>query len=490
MAAMNLLPPVRDEGRDERELWDARLEANRPWFLDWHGETADDSFWTSRKIAYDSITVPTFGICGWYDAYTEPTLEVFRAVQGPRRVLVGPWKHALPDVSPLVPTGGIHEMDRWWDRWLKDVPNGVDDEPPITIYVMGEETWRHETEWPPARTERRRLFTARGHQLAAEPDPNAGSDTYPYDARVGIGSIGYNGHRTELPIPDDQSADDHRSLAYTGAPLPEPLELTGAPRASLLVSADAAECMVVVKLCAVAPTGRSRVISQGNANPSRHDAHAQLRPLSEGELRRVTIPMHPTSTRLEAGERLRLCIAGADFPELWPTPELYTLSLHRGADGSWIELPVVPSPAEPLPRPQLGPPVIDLNPAPSLVTSVREDVVHEHLGARVVAFETRRRTTDQIDSNTTLSGTHHAIVSTDADRPWATNLRVESSFEVVRRLGVVRVRVESILDWFTVQAQAQVTLDGQTVFQRTWRKSLRPGTRMLEHRRLDSGEEA
>ena len=481
MAAMNLLPPVREDGRGHRELWQARLEANRPWFLDWHGEPPDEGFWTARRIPYGSITVPTFGICGWYDAYTEPTLEVFRAVQGPRRVLVGPWKHALPDVSPLVPTGGVEEMDRWWDRWLKDDENGVEDDPPITIYVMGEERWRHETEWPPARSEPRRLYPGGAGVLGGAPDAVPEDDAYAYDARVGIGSIGYNGHRTELPIPLDQSGDDHRSLAYTGSPLAEPLELTGAPRASLLVSADVEECMVVAKLCVVAPNGASRVISQGNVNPARADAHAPLEPLAAGERRRVEIPMHPTSTRLEPGERLRLCIAGAYFPELWPTPEPYTLTLHRGGEhASFVEIPVVPARDEPLPRPRLGPPLIDLNPAASSLTSVREDVVHEHLGARVLAFETRRRTADQIDDQTTLVGTHHALVSTDADRPWATALRVESSFELVRRLGTVSVRVESLLDWFAVQARARVTLDGQAVLERTWRKELRPAPRILE----------
>jgi putative CocE/NonD family hydrolase len=232
MVVSNLLPPVRQdtEGRWAR-LWAERLEANNPWFFDWHGCPPDPDFWSRRRIPYERINVPTFGICGWYDAYTAPTFTVYEAVQAPKRVLIGPWKHALADLSPMSPIGGVHEMDRWWDRWLKGIENSVEHEPPVTIYVMGHNSWRHETEWPIARTEPRRLHLHGQHELSVEPPSAAGTDSYEYDARVGSGSIGYNGHRLNLPIPTDQAADDHLSLAYTGAPLPSDLEITGVPRA-------------------------------------------------------------------------------------------------------------------------------------------------------------------------------------------------------------------------------------------------------------------
>ena len=42
---------------------------------------------------------------------------------------------------------------RWFDHWLKGVPNGADEDPPLQIFVMGINRWREELEWPLARTE-------------------------------------------------------------------------------------------------------------------------------------------------------------------------------------------------------------------------------------------------------------------------------------------------------------------------------------------------
>lgn len=472
MVVSNLLPPVRQdtEGRWAR-LWAERLEANKPWFLDWHGCPPDPDFWLRRRIPYERINVPTFGICGWYDAYTAPTFTVYEAVQAPKRVLIGPWKHALADLSPMTPIGGVHEMDRWWDRWLKGIDNGVEHEPPVAIYVMGDDEWRHETEWPIARTDHRRFQPQPDHGFS-EDQPSIAADAYDYDARVGTGSIGYNGHRLNLPIPTDQAADDHLSLTYTAAPLTEDTEITGAPIAHLTISADTDELTLVAKLCVVAPNGASRVISQGNRNPARLDGHAAKQPLTEGELRTVEIPMHPTSTVVPAGHRLRLCIAGADFPDLWPTPRLYKINIHRGGEnGSWIDIPVVPKRPDPLPAPNLQPARTDLH-APDSSGDIDLHVVHHHLGTRAAGFETRRTSRHHVDTDTILTGDHHSEVTTDADRPWTTNLRADSRFELLRPFGSISARVQSLLTPFALQATAEIDVDGQPFFRRTWTKTI------------------
>ena len=41
---------------------------------------------------------------------------------------------------------------RWFDYWLKGINNGIIDEAPIDIFVMGINKWRSENEWPLKRT--------------------------------------------------------------------------------------------------------------------------------------------------------------------------------------------------------------------------------------------------------------------------------------------------------------------------------------------------
>ena len=483
MAACNLLPPVVQDGEGRwARIWQERLSGDQPWFMAWHGEPPDREFWLSRRIPLSAIEVPTFAVCGWYDAYTAPAFRIFREVSAPARVLIGPWKHALPDLSPVSPIGGVHEMERWWDRWLKGVDNGVEKEPPITIYVQGVNEWRHENEWPMARTVCQRLHLADGEALDAAPPASVQSTAYRYDSRVGSGSIGYNGHRLHLPIPDDQSFDDHASLSFTGPPLERDLEVTGEPRTRVTVSADIDELTLVAKLCVVSPDGRSRVISRGNANPARADAHARFEPLVGDERRSVGISMHPVSIVVRAGERLRLCLAGSDFPELWPTPMPYTVEIHSSPeDPSWIEIPTVPPRPEPLAPPSLDPARTDLNPSAVSLggadSGEQFDIVHRRLDKRVASFETRQSTRNRIDDDTFLHGVHSAAVQTDADRPGATNLRTDTRFELRRPAGAVTVRVESLLTSFSAGAHAEIRIDGRLFWKRSWRKTVDDRTR-------------
>ena len=47
---------------------------------------------------------------------------------------------------------------RWYDFWLKEDANGIDREPPVTIFVMGANRWRKENEWPLARTRNSKYY--------------------------------------------------------------------------------------------------------------------------------------------------------------------------------------------------------------------------------------------------------------------------------------------------------------------------------------------
>ena len=90
-----------------------------------------------------------------------PETEPVRAAQ---KLLIGPWAHLFPYTSPTSTGTGeidfgsaalvdLHETQlRWFDHWLKGVDTGILDEPPVRIFVMGDNRWRDEQEWPLART--------------------------------------------------------------------------------------------------------------------------------------------------------------------------------------------------------------------------------------------------------------------------------------------------------------------------------------------------
>src|SRR5258705_10251232 len=79
---------------------------------------------------------------------------------------------------------------RWFDYWLKGIDNGLSHEPPVRIFVMSENVWRDENEWPIARTQWTRYFlhsngkanTLLGDGTLSTTQPaNEPADNYSYD---------------------------------------------------------------------------------------------------------------------------------------------------------------------------------------------------------------------------------------------------------------------------------------------------------------------
>ena len=64
-------------------------------------------------------------------------------------------------VHPFYTEEGRHDQLRFFDYWLKGIDNGVMDEPPVKLAIRkgrDEIEWRHEHEWPLARTQWTKLY--------------------------------------------------------------------------------------------------------------------------------------------------------------------------------------------------------------------------------------------------------------------------------------------------------------------------------------------
>ena len=307
-------------------------------------------------------------------------LERLRA---PARLLFGPWSHMATDTSlPGPRIDLVPEMVRWWDRWLRGQRNGVDEGPPVTVFVrhptrpapdldehLG--VWRDEPAWPPARATTRtlRLGEAVAGPGAARPtgDPAAasgaaaapGTTAAPgavdrLEVRPDVGSSAWISCAGHLPFgqPGDQREDDAWSLTYDWE-LEEELELLGHPRLAVRVGASAPVAFLSAKLCDVFPDGASPLVARGFLNLTRRRSLTDPEPLAPGVVEPVELELDATSWVFPAGHRLRLSLAGSDWPNLVPPPGPVTLIVER--DGSALALPVLEGPS-PSPPPVLPPP--------------------------------------------------------------------------------------------------------------------------------------
>jgi len=365
MVAMNALPPVPSiTGPGWRELWKERLETLEPWLLRWVEEQCDGAYWRDGSLRphYDLIACPTMIVAGWADGYRNATFRMLAELKVPARLLIGPWSHTSTETSlPGPHIDLVPELIRWFARWLRAEPNGIEDEPPIVMFsrrstrpapdlaeMRGE--WRFEAKWPPDRLTVSPLRV--GDAIAVDREETTS------DELVVRGDVGYTASMScagGLPFgqPWDQRRDEAYSLVYDWAALDGELEILGYPEVDLEVISSAPVAYVSVKLCDVFPDGTSALVGRGFLNLTHRDSSSDPEALEPGRAYRVCIGMDATSWVFEPGHRVRLVVAGTDWPNVWTPPGPVTLEIVRARSG--IRLPILPSEG-PHEKPELAPP--------------------------------------------------------------------------------------------------------------------------------------
>ena len=470
MTAMNVMPPMHQDpdGRWYR-VWRGRLEAARaPYIMPYQQHPDFDDYWKSKTIEGERIKVPAFLIGAWRDIFPEAMVRAYERIRGPKRLLMGPWMHEMPDLAAFAQVDYLAEMVRWWDCWLKGVANGAPDEPPVVIYVQGQ-GWRYEREWPIARVKSLAVHLDQDQagvgRLTGKAPAGAKEASYEGDPTVGVTAGLWDPTGTGVGLPMDQTPDDLRSLAFTGEPINSDLEITGSPEASLYLAVDTGEdAHIVVKLCDVAPDGRSELITTGWARTGH-------RPVQE-----LHVQLWATSYVVPAGHRLRVSVSCSDFPRIWPTRTNPRIRVATGGrTPSAVSVPTVP-PAD-LPQVKLPEPDPNVKRTPHDIEGVpRWQIIREPArGAVSVTTGIRNAIhTPAADGRFEIDRTGRATVT--ADRPDSARVEGEATIRLETSQGAhVTVQSRLRVTLFGQDYHASVTVDGQTIFERDWSTGLSPG---------------
>jgi uncharacterized protein len=297
-----------------------------------------------------------------------------------QRLLIGPWDHVLGSVSSendfgvFASTLGIDFVGlqlQHFAHHLKGEQNGVAEAPPVRIYVMGENAWRDESEWPLVRTEYTRWFLqgegaarSAGGELSPDPPGQETVDSYLYDPRdpaptVG-GAVGLPGLVQGVNVgPRDQRSVEARPdvLVYSSPVLEQPVEVTGPVRATLHAASSAPDTDFVVRLCDVHPDGASRILTDGVIRARYRDGYDHPSPIEPGEVYAYDIDMVATSNVFQPGHRIRVDVTSSSFPYLDRNPNTGSpvgedrpedlrpavqTVLHDAEHPSHVLLPVIP----------------------------------------------------------------------------------------------------------------------------------------------------
>ncbi len=319
-------------------------------YRDWVAHPGYDAYWKeiSDEESFSKINVPVHTSGGWFDIFLQGTINGFAGVrkQGANekarretKMIIGAWGHGPSQKFGDVDFGSQNmrvQFDRelrWFDHYLKGLDNGIDREPPVEIFYMGANQWRHEQDWPIPGTKFTPFYIASNGQansdqgngsLSAKEPAGAESDQYSYDPNNPVPTVGGNNccGTPTLAGPKDQRVIENRKdiLVYTGRPLDQPLAIAGPVKMKLFASTDGPDTDWVVKLIDVYPNGFSMNIAEGILRARYRKGTDKVELLKPNEVYEYEIDLVGTANVFLPGHRIRLDITSSHFPQFDRNP--------------------------------------------------------------------------------------------------------------------------------------------------------------------------
>ena len=318
-----------------------------PYFRDWLRHERSDEYWRRWKVSdhYREMNVKALHAGGWNDLFIKGSIKNYMglraeganvSVREGQRLLVGPWAHAATS-----PEGKIGDVVygraavlnmtatalRWFDFALKGVQNEYATAPPVSIFVMGENVWRAEREFPLARTRYTKYFlhSARGAngvggdgRLDTLAPTTERPDAFTYDPLNPVPTIGGRLCCGDAipPGPFDQRPNETRKdvLVFSTPPLERDLEVTGYVTAELYAATSAPDTDFTMMLVDVAPDGYARYLTDGIVRARYRETTDRAEPVTPGRVYKYTLDLWATSNLFKAGHRIRLYVSSSNFP--------------------------------------------------------------------------------------------------------------------------------------------------------------------------------
>jgi putative CocE/NonD family hydrolase len=367
-----------------------RVGAVAPELRRWVEHDRYDDYWRAidQHEMYDSVGAAGMHAGGWFDHLTRGQFQAWRGISDrgasdrartSQRLVIGPWGHSRGgtreygdwDFGPEAALSFVNYRQRFLDLWLRDIDDGIAEEPPVKLFLMGENRWIGLDDWPPREAREQDWYLHSGGSAAgiggdgrlnreepgaesadqftydpSDPVPTHGGQIYWGMTGVGIAKAG--------PVEQRQVLARDDVLYYRGERLPEPLRVIGEVELDLWVASDAEDTDVIAKLCVVEPDGRVTSLLVGSLRLRYRDSWSDPRPLSPGDPTQIRVHIGNLAYTFPAGSRVALMVTSSDFPRILPHPNTMEATwsdapahvarqtvLHDAEHPSRLVLPVV-----------------------------------------------------------------------------------------------------------------------------------------------------
>ncbi|CAN5396602.1 CocE/NonD family hydrolase [soil metagenome] len=485
MIAMNALPPTPTQWGDSwQQEWKRRIDSTEPWLLEWLRHPRPDETWRRGSVrlgptneGYRRMKCPVLLISGWADGYRNNTFRTIHEMPG-WHLIAGPWSHNDPSTARPGPNiDSDLEIMRFFDQHLRGGPPATARRgqifvrrptPPEPDLAVHNGHWIELDTWPAIEVKEDPRRTR------AEADEIDETDV-PGD----VGIMAWNSCAGDLPWgqPLDQRPDNARSITYDWMHTDE-MVLLGNCEVTLQARSSAPVGHISVKLCDVAPDGTSTLITRGMLDLEQRgvwpsdpfgvvdaDLAARGQPIVPGEWMDLKLQFDATTWTLLPGHRMRLAIAGTDWPNCWPPSQPFTLGVRRKSVRLVMWTAKSLPPARDLFEPGTGPSNSD-------ATGVEWRYEHDVL---------QRETRVHSRYGGEYAGAHGSTVkdlyegslgisTVDLSHAWAKGTsRFELTFpDVGTCTAEATLNVRSDREWFHVDISLNAEQNGELVAERRW----------------------
>ena len=311
---------------------------NRLW-REYVSHSTYDDYWKaiSARDKYDRVDIPVFIMGGWYDYYTGAAFSAYQALRElgatPEvRIVVNPANHYNIVVGDR-DFGDDSDKDemgmtiRWLDHVIKGEENGVADEPPVSIFVMGSNTWRTEWEWPLTGTAFTNYYLrsdgSRTGKLDTNPPGEEPPSRYTYDPDDPVPTLGGNHSSPEEnpeiirvgPVDQRPIAERDDVLVFTSDPLDEDLEAIGPVTVRLWAATSGRDTDFIARLIDLYPDGTAFNLTEGIIRARfRESIWEEPKLLEPGETYEYALELLPTSNVFKKGHRVCVHLTSSSFP--------------------------------------------------------------------------------------------------------------------------------------------------------------------------------
>jgi uncharacterized protein len=303
-----------------------------PFFFDWMEHDEPGPYWDAFSVqaGHDKIATPALHLSSWYDCFVGGAVANYLGIKQKgatqkardnQYLWLGPWGHYMPrtllngaarlgvvefGLGALVDLDGMQLQ--WFDRWLKDDVKNWKFRSPVRLFVMGDNIWRDEAAWP-VPSQERHFYLGPNGVLAATAPASAEPDAYRSDPENPVPTIGGAHLILESAFPQgpwDQRPVEARDdvLLYTSAAFTEDVEIIGEVGLEVWLASTAPSTDVAATLTIVRVGGESVNVIDGIRRVR----------LAPGQPAVFEVALGPVAQTVKMGERLRLRMAGSNFP--------------------------------------------------------------------------------------------------------------------------------------------------------------------------------